>query len=48
MKILCTTTIEFKKNYRNKGYVSESDLEKLYEEISKALNENIMYRACKL
>ncbi len=32
-----TTTIEFKKNYRNKGYVSESDLEKLYEEISKAL-----------
>lgn len=32
-----TTTIEFKKNYKNNGSISSDDLEKLYEEVSKAL-----------
>lgn len=32
-----TTTIEFKKNYQNLGYVSTDDLEKLYVEIDEAL-----------
>ncbi len=45
-----TTTIEFKKNYKNNGSVSNDDLEKLYNEISKALEftENIHIYGCSI
>ena len=45
-----TTTIEFKKNYKNNGSVSDSDLELLYGEISKAMNytENIHMYGCSI
>lgn len=43
-----TTTIEFKKNYKNNGLIIDNDLEKLYKEISKALEytENIYIYGC--
>ncbi len=45
-----TTTIEFKKNYKNNGSISNTDLEKLYKEISKALEytENIHIYGCSI
>lgn len=45
-----TTTIEFKKNYKNNGKISDADLEKLYKEISKALEytENIHIYGCSI
>ena len=45
-----TTTIEFKKNYKNNGSISNTDLEKLYREISKALEytENIHVYGCSI
>lgn len=45
-----TATIEFKKNYKNNGSVSNDDLEKLYNEISKALEftENIHIYGCSI
>lgn len=38
-----TTTIQFKQNYKNNGLINDADLEKLYKEISKALEytENV-------
>ena len=33
-----TTTIEFKKNYKNENKVNEEDLKKLYKVIDNALN----------
>ena len=45
-----TTTIEFKKNYKNNGLIIDVDLEKLYKEISKALEytENIHIYGCSI
>ncbi len=45
-----TATIEFKKNYKNNGSVSATDLEKLYVEISKALEytENVHIYGCSI
>lgn len=45
-----TTTIEFKKNYKINGSVSDTDLEKLYKEISKALEytNNIHIYGCSI
>lgn len=45
-----TTTIEFKKNYKNNGLVSDADLEKLYKEISRALEytENVHIYGCSI
>lgn len=45
-----TTTIEFKKNYKNNSSVSDSDLELLYGEISKAMDytENIHIYGCSI
>lgn len=45
-----TTTIEFKKNYKINGSVIDADLEKLYKEISKALEytENVYIYGCSI
>lgn len=45
-----STTIEFKKNYRNANKINESDLSKLYEVIKKALEytENIHVFGCSI
>ena len=45
-----TTTIEFKKNYKNNDTIMDADLEKLYIEISKALayTENIHIYGCSI
>lgn len=45
-----TTTIEFKKNYKNENKIDENDLERLYEVISNALNytKNISIYGCSI
>ena len=45
-----TTTIEFKKNYKKNGSICDTDLEKLFEEINKALEitENIHIYGCSI
>ena len=45
-----TTTIQFKQNYKNNGLINDADLEKLYKEISKALEytENVQIYGCSI